>query len=374
MKRVFLFVLDSVGIGHAPDAAAFGDEGAHTLRSLTRSSKLIIPTLLKMGLGNIPLSALPTESNPTASVAVLVEQSKGKDTTTGHWELMGLVSKQPFPTYPDGFPDEILRPFCEQTGRGVLCNRPYSGTQVIADYGEEHQRTGNFIVYTSADSVFQTAAHVDTVPLSELYAACETARRILQGKHGVGRVIARPFTGTAPSFERTADRRDFSLPPPSPTVLDALKAEGMDCIGVGKIGDIFAERGLTECIRTHNNAEGMACVDALVTRDFRGLCFVNLVDFDMNYGHRNDVDGYAAALSAFDRWLSAFLPKLAPDDAVLITADHGCDPAFPGTDHTRERVPLLVYGKALVPENKGQLPFAAVGRLVQTLLKQEEHR
>lgn len=367
-KRVFLIVLDSVGIGHAPDAAAFGDEGAHTLRSVSRSPEFHIPTLLKLGIGAIDGAELPTgDTPPTAMVARLQEYSRGKDTTTGHWELAGLVSKTPFPTYPEGFPADLIAAFSKATGRGVLCNKPYSGTQVIADYGEEHLRTGDLIVYTSADSVCQIAAHEEIVPPEQLYDYCRIARDIWSGEHAVGRIIARPFTGDHP-FVRTANRRDFSVEPPRDTVLDEVSRSGLDCIGVGKIGDIFAGRGLTETVLTHGNADGMAQTAALTDRDFHGLCFVNLVDFDMLYGHRNDVDGYAAALSAFDTWLADFLPRLRDEDALLITADHGCDPIYPGTDHTREMVPLIVYGNGIEPGNRGTLPFTAVADLVKSLL------
>lgn len=365
-KRVFLIVLDSVGIGNAPDAAAFGDEGAHTLRSISRSPQFKIDTLLKLGLGAIDGSCLPSRS-PTAMVARLQEQSRGKDTTTGHWELAGLVSRTPFPTYPHGFPAALIEAFKRETGRGVLCNKPYSGTQVIADYGEEHRRTGKLIVYTSADSVFQIAAHEDIVPPKQLYEYCRVARRLLTGEHAVGRVIARPFAGEHP-FTRTERRRDFSLEPPGEILLDAVKSAGLDCIGVGKIRDIFAGRGLTEALLTHGNDDGMARTAQLAKRAFHGLCFVNLVDFDMVYGHRNDVDGYAAALTAFDRWLADFLPLLGKEDVLLITADHGCDPAYPGTDHTREMVPLLVYGHGIEPGNRGTLPFTAVAALVREYL------
>ncbi len=366
-KRVFLIVLDSVGIGNAPDAADFGDEGAHTLRSVSRSAQLHIPTLCSMGLGNIEGSPFASTDSPTAAVARLQEHSLGKDTTTGHWELAGHVSHAPFPTYPNGFPDDVLAAFSRETGRGILCNKPYSGTQVIADYGEEHCRTGHLIVYTSADSVFQVAAHEDVVPPEQLYAYCRIARRLLTGEHAVGRVIARPFNGTHP-FTRTERRRDFSLEPPAGLLPELLKNAGLDCLGVGKIGDIFAGKGITESFHTHNNDEGMAQTVQLLNRDFHGLCFVNLVDFDMVYGHRNDVDGYAAALSDFDRWLGTFLPMLGKDDALLITADHGCDPAFPGTDHTREMVPLLLYGNGIAPENHGTLPFGTVADVVKHLL------
>ncbi len=366
MRRVFLMVLDSVGAGNAPDAAQFGDAGAHTLRSVSRSEQFTIPTLCQMGISRIEgLEFLPASPSPTAAVARLQERSRGKDTTTGHWELAGLVSETPFPTYPEGFPADLLAEFSAQTGRGVLCNRPYSGTEVIRDYGEAHLKTGDLIVYTSADSVFQIAAHEGVVPPEQLYEYCRIARRLCRGKHGVGRVIARPFIGEAGQFTRTDRRRDFSLEPAAPTVLDALADAGLDCIGVGKIRDIFAGKGLTEYHLTHGNADGMACTGRLLHTPFHGLCFVNLVDFDMMYGHRNNVDGYAAALSEFDRWLAGFLPRLEPEDLLLITADHGCDPAFPGTDHTRECVPLLIYGAAVSPQALGTLPsFTAVAELV----------
>ena len=369
-KRVFLIVLDSVGIGHAPDAAAFGDEGAHTLRSVSRSPAFAIPTLSRLGIGTIEGSDLPCGDAPTALVARLQEQSRGKDTVTGHWELAGLVSNTPFPTYPNGFPADLLAEFSRQTGRGVLCNRPYSGTQVIADYGEQHLNSGDLIVYTSADSVFQIAAHEDVVPPEHLYDYCRIARRLLDGEHRVGRVIARPFVGNADTgFTRTDRRRDFAVPPPAPTVLDEVKAAGLDCIAVGKIRDIFDGQGITRAVPTHGNDDGMAQTTALAAEDFSGLCFVNLVDFDMLYGHRNDVDGYAAALSTFDAWLADFLPQLRPDDVLMITADHGCDPAFDGTDHTRETVPLIVYGKKIAPQNKGTLPFTAVADFIREYLE-----
>lgn len=370
MRRVFLIVLDSVGIGNAPDAAAFGDAGAHTLRSISRSEKFHIPNLCAMGLPLLEgMDFLKTTAAPTATVARLQERSLGKDTTTGHWELAGLVSETPFPTYPNGFPADLLAEFSRRTGRGILCNRPYSGTDVIRDYGEEHLKSGDLIVYTSADSVFQIAAHEAVVPPEQLYEYCRIARELCHGEHGVGRIIARPFIGEAGAFTRTDRRRDFSLEPPRPTLLDAIKHAGLDCIGVGKIRDIFAGRGLTEYHLTHGNAGGMACTSRLATTDFHGLCFVNLVDFDMVYGHRNDVDGYAAALSEFDRWLGDFLPALQKDDVLLITADHGCDPAFAGTDHTRECVPLLIYGEGIRPQHLGTIPsFTAVAELVAGLL------
>ena len=277
----------------------------------------------------------------------------GKDTTIGHWEIAGVISPKPLPTYPDGFPPEVLEAFSAATGRGVLCNKPYSGTEVIADYGAEHVRTGDLIVYTSADSVFQIAAHEDVVPLEQLYEYCRVAREILRGEHGVGRVIARPFTGSAPDFKRTANRRDFSLEPPAATLLDAIAATGKTVWGVGKISDIFAAQGITRCDLTHGNGEGMEMALKAVQTDFEGLCFINLVDFDMLYGHRQDVDGYAAALTAFDSWLPDFMAQMKDGDVLMITADHGCDPGDSHTDHTREYVPLVVYGAAVNPVNLG---------------------
>ena len=369
-KRVFLVVLDSFGIGAAPDEADFGDEGASTLASIAATGKLSIPNLTSLGLGCIDgVSVVPATKEPKATFARLREKSLGKDTTTGHWEIMGIVSKQPMPTYPNGFPKEILDEFSRATGRGVLCNLPYSGTDVIRDYGEEHVKTGDLIVYTSADSVFQIAAHEDVVDTEELYRCCRIAREILQGEHGVGRVIARPFTGKAPHFTRTPNRRDFSLAPPQKTVLSLLSKEGFDTIGVGKIGDIFCMQGIKQSYPTHNNAEGMQTATELAKRDFNGLCFINLVDFDMNYGHRQDAVGYALALNAFDEWLGSFLPLLGDDDALIITADHGCDPSDNSTDHTREYVPFLMYSKSTPNENLGTVVgFDFVGNTVYQLL------
>ena len=371
-KRVFVLVLDSVGVGNAPDAAEFGDHGANTLRSIAQSPFFCVDTLLELGLGEIDGVTLDAPDTYKGVVARLQECSKGKDTTIGHWELAGVTSDAPLPTFPNGFPDELLDAFCKKTGRGILCNRPYSGTQVIADYGDEHRKTGDLIVYTSADSVFQVAAHEDIVPPEMLYHYCEQARELLVGPYGVGRVIARPFTGKGP-YVRTDRRRDFSLKPPRATVLDAVKNTGLDCIGVGKIGDIFADQGLTESIRTHGNEDGMRQTALLQQRAFHGLCMVNLVDFDMLYGHRNDVDGYARALAEFDRWLGeTFLPNMKEDDAVIITADHGCDPAFPGTDHTRECVPLIAYAKDIIPCNRGTLPFGTVAKQIAQFLGLED--
>lgn len=371
MKRIFWIVLDSLGAGEAPDAAAFGDAGSNTLKSLCASSRLSIPTLRSLGLGNVEgLSFLGRTEAPTGAYGKLRELSAGKDTTIGHWELSGVISGEPLPTYPSGFPREVLEAFEQAVGRGVLCNLPYSGTAVIADYGAEHLATGKLIVYTSADSVFQIAAHESLIPVETLYQYCREARKILTGKHAVGRVIARPFEGEAPHFTRTARRHDFSVEPPKQTLLDALKSEGRDVIGIGKIGDIFAGRGLTESHYTHGNAEGMERLAQMAARDFSGLCFANLVDFDMIYGHRRDKDGYAAALTEFDGWLCGFLKALREDDAVIITADHGCDPTFTATtDHTREYVPLIVAGKKISPVNLGtRQGFATVAATVAELL------
>lgn len=371
MKRVFLIVLDSVGIGAAADAAAFGDEGCHTLASIAAHPDFSADTLTGIGLSHMDgLSFLPHGRAPlSAAVARLQERSGGKDTTIGHWELAGVVSRNPLPTYPNGFPRDLLEAFSARVGRGVLCNKPYSGTKVIADYGQQHTETGDLIVYTSADSVFQIAAHEEVVPPAELYRICKEARKLLVGEHAVGRVIARPFTGTPGHYTRTANRRDFSLVPPSPTMLDAIRADGQQVIAVGKITDIFAGRGITRSIRTHSNREGMEALDRLAAEPFSGLCFANLVDFDMLYGHRRDVAGYAAAFASFDRWLGGFLPKLGEQDCLIITADHGCDPAFTGTDHTREDVPLVIWGQRVAPVNLGTLDtFVYVAHTVEGLL------
>lgn len=372
VKRIFLIVLDSCGVGAAPDSAAFGDIGVNTLRSCAASPKFSIPHLIEAGLGNLDgIDYLPKTDHPTAALARLQEASMGKDTTIGHWEIAGIVSPNPLPTYPQGFPQEVLEEFEKQTGRGVLCNLPYSGTDVIRDYGEEQKKTGKWIVYTSADSVFQVAANENWIPLEELYDACRKARAILRGKHGVGRVIARPYVGQSPSeFRRTSNRHDFSLEPPKQTMLDAIKAAGLDTLAVGKIYDIFAGQGTTDHLFNKSNADGMAHTDDYAARDFHGLCFVNLVDFDMQYGHRRDVDGYANALTEFDTWLGQFLPKLGEDDLVMITADHGCDPAYTATtDHTREYVPLVVLGKQVKPVNLGtRKSFADIAATVTELL------
>ncbi len=346
MKRVILIVLDSFGIGAMPDAAAFGDAGSDTLHSVANNSHFSMPHTIEMGLFNIEGVHEPgAAAQPTGSYARMTEASAGKDTTIGHWEIAGLISKTAFPVFPDGFPQEIIDRFEAETGRKVLCNKPYSGTEVIKDFGEEHMKTGALIVYTSADSVFQIAAHEDIVPVEELYRYCEIARAMLVGdQYGVGRVIARPFVGEPGNFTRTSRRHDFSLAPPRDTMLDQLKAAGYDVLGVGKINDIFAGKGLTEFVRTAGNDEGITRTLEYMDRDFTGLCFVNLVDFDMLYGHRNDADGYAQALTEFDKRLPEITAKLGPEDILMITADHGCDPATPSTDHSREYTPLLLYG------------------------------
>ncbi len=344
-KRVFLIVLDSFGVGELPDAYKWHDEGSNTLGAIRKHPNFKCPTLTEMGLFNID-GVGGGVSAPLASYAKMSEKSMGKDTTIGHWEIAGIVSPDPLPTYPDGFPDEIIEEFEKRTGRKVLCNKPYSGTEVIKDYGREHIATGALIVYTSADSVFQIAAHEEIIPVRKLYEYCGIAREILVGKHGVGRVIARPFTGEYP-FVRTPNRHDFSLVPPKDTTLDLMQRAGFDTISVGKIYDIFAGRGITERYATTSNAHGMQVTGELQSKDFSGLCFVNLVDFDMKYGHRNDVAGYAAAATEFDRFLPSFLGDMREEDVLIITADHGCDPVTPSTDHSREYTPMLIYGKRI---------------------------
>lgn len=350
MKRVFLVVLDSVGIGELPDANLYGDEGSNTLYAASQSKDFHMPNMQKLGLFHIDgvKEKFPQASQGgyDGAVARLTERSKGKDTTTGHWEIAGIISETPFPTYPNGFPEEIIKAFEEKTGRKAICNLPYSGTDVIEDYGREHVETGALIVYTSADSVFQIAAHEEIVPVEELYRYCEIAREILQGEHGVGRVIARPFLGEYPDFKRTTNRHDYSLAP-SKTMLDQLKENGFDVLAVGKINDIYAGKGITDTVRTLNNEEGIEKLIERTNQDFNGLCFVNLVDFDMLFGHRNNVDGYAKALSYFDSQLPRILEGLGDEDILMVTADHGCDPSTVSTDHSREYVPLVVYGKKI---------------------------
>ena len=345
-KRVFLIVLDSVGIGEMPDSAEYGDEGSNTLAACYRSGQLSVPRMETMGLFNIQgVGCGQPTAHPTAAFGRLAEASKGKDTTIGHWEIAGIISPRPLPTYPEGFPQEILDQLSARTGRKILCNKPYSGTEVLKDYGPEHMRTGDLIVYTSADSVMQIAAHEEVIPVEELYRICGIAREIMQGEHGVGRIIARPFVGEAGAFTRTANRHDSSLTPPGTTMLDLISAAGLASIGVGKIYDIFAGKGITEFVRTKSNRDGMERTIEYADKDFEGLCFVNLVDFDMVYGHRNNVPGYTAALNEFDGQLGDLLEHLREEDLLLITADHGCDPSTPSTDHSREHTPVLLYGK-----------------------------
>jgi phosphopentomutase len=372
-KRVFLIVLDSVGAGEMPDAASFGDIGVNTLRSVYNSGKLSIPNLVSMGIGNIEgLSFLGKTEAPTAAVARMSERSMGKDTTVGHWEIAGHISASPLPTFPNGFPEEMLEKIRKASGRELLCNSTYSGTAVIADYGKEAKEKCALIIYTSADSVLQIAAHVGVVPLEELYRICETLRAELVGENeGVGRIIARPFVDDGEGgFKRTADRRDYSLAPPAVLLPEAIKSAGKDSISVGKISDIFAGVGFTEAQRTHGNEEGMAVTSEYLSKDFDGLCFVNLVDFDMTWGHRRDAEGYAEGLSAFDKWLGGAIGALREDDVLMITADHGCDPAYLATtDHTREYTPLLIYGKGVAPVNFGTREcFADISATVAELL------
>ncbi len=367
MKRVFLIVLDSFGIGAMEDAPSYGDIDVSTIRSVSSSPCFHMENMARLGLFHIDGVTVGDKSGqPTARIARMTEQSRGKDTTIGHWEIAGVISKEPLPTYPEGFPEEVLIPFREKTGRGVLCNLPYSGTDVIRDYGDRHVETGDLIVYTSADSVFQIAAHESVVPVEELYRDCKIAREILQGKHGVGRVIARPFTGESGNYTRTPRRHDYSLLPPSVTMLDQLKEAGKDVIAVGKIKDIFAGRGITEAVYTSGNADGIEKTLAYLDKDFEGLCFINLVDYDMLYGHRNDVDGYAKALTYFDEKLPEIMAKLRPDDLLMITADHGCDPGYKvSTDHSREYTPFIMYGEKVAPKNLGtRKTFADIGATV----------
>lgn len=355
MKRVFLIVLDSFGIGEMEDAASYGDVNVNTLRSVSSSEYFHMPNMANLGLFEIDgVDVGKKDGDNKAAIARMTEASKGKDTTIGHWEIAGVCSNRPLPTYPYGFPEEVLREFSEKTGRGVLCNKPYSGTKVIQDYGDEHLRTGDLIVYTSADSVFQIAAHEEIVPVEQLYEYCKIARDMLQGEHGVGRVIARPFIGENGNYTRTAKRHDYSIVPPAPTMLDRLSEAGLDVIAVGKIKDIFAGQGITEAVYTSGNEEGIERTLEYLDKDFEGLCFINLVDFDMLYGHRRDVDGYAKALAYFDAKLPEIMGKMRDDDILMITADHGCDPNYGATtDHTREYTPFLMYGKTIVPVNFG---------------------
>jgi phosphopentomutase len=355
-KRVIIIVLDSVGVGALPDAKEYGDEGANTLFNVAEAAGgLLLPALSKLGLGFIePARGLSKEA-ASACYGKMAQLSKGKDTISGHWELVGYPVMTPFPVYPDGFPHEVIESFKMHTGTNILGNKAASGTEIIFELGEEHFRTGYPIVYTSADSVFQIAAHEEVIPLWKLYEFCKIAReKVCVGKHSVGRVIARPFIGSAGEFVRTANRHDYSTVPPEKTMLDILKEAGLESVGIGKISDIFAGEGLTQSFSTTSNDDGMRCL----TECFRqmkkenksGLVMINLVDFDSKYGHRNDAPGYARALEEFDSSLTEFLPALSSDDLLIITADHGCDPTMPGTDHTREYVPILAYS----PEKRGK--------------------
>jgi len=370
-NRVILIVLDSVGIGEMPDAEKYGDKGSHTLKACYNTGNLNIPNMQKLGIFNIDgIGCGEKVDTPSGSFAKLSEASSGKDTTIGHWEISGIISKKPLPTYPNGFPGELIKTFEEKTGRKVLCNKPYSGTQVIADFGKEHVETGALIVYTSADSVWQIAAHEGVVPIEKQYEYCQIARDILVGEHGVGRVIARPFVGEYPDFKRTSNRHDFSLTPPAKTFLDYIKDAGLETIGVGKIFDIFAGQGIQRTQRTINNSDGMQKTFAHVKEDWNGVCFVNLVDFDMQYGHRNDVEGYTKALNVVDEELGQLISMLREGDVLMITADHGCDPSTPSTDHSREYIPLLIYGNNIkAGMNLGiRNTFADIGATVSELL------
>ena len=348
-QRIFLIVLDSFGIGQEPDAIDFDDVGCNTFKSINSSEKFFVPNLQRLGLFNIDgVNFGKRIDKPQGIFARLRELSRGKDTTIGHWEIAGCVSEKPLPTYPNGFPDDVIDELEKSFGRKLICNKPYSGTKVIHDYGQEHESTGALIIYTSADSVLQIAAHEKFVPVDELYNYCRIARKIMQGNNNVGRIIARPFIGDYPNYQRTPRRHDFSLEPPDDTILDVLCKNNFDVIGIGKIFDIFAGRGINKNLGINeNNFDGMNKTLQIMNENFHGLCFVNLVDFDMTYGHRRDIDGYAQAMTDFDLQLEKFLNNMRADDLLMITADHGCDPGFKGTDHTREYVPLIMYHKKL---------------------------
>ena len=369
-KRVFLIVLDSVGVGEAPDAADFGDVGSHTVYAASTDEHFYMPHMQKLGFFEIEGNRVDKRHawaqkkiTPAGAVMRMQEASRGKDTTIGHWEIAGIISPKAMPTFPDGFPQELIDALEKETGRKVICNKPYSGTVVIEEYGKEHMETGSLIVYTSADSVLQIAAHEDVIPIKELYHICEIARRLCQGSCAVGRVIARPFIGTPGHFTRTSRRHDFSLTPPRDTMLDDIKNAGQDVLAVGKINDIFAGKGVTQMTRTEDNEDGINKTLTYMDQDFHGLCFVNLVDFDMKYGHRNDVPGYAAALSYFVKRLPEIMAKLRPQDVLMITAAHGCAPSTPSTDHSREYTPLVIAGDPILAgPNLGPRPtFADIG-------------
>lgn len=370
-RRVILIVLDSLGVGEAPDSHLFGDQGCNTLKHTAEAvGGLNLANLQQLGLGNIvSVQGVPAAAEPRGAYGRMQEKSPGKDTTTGHWEMMGLVLDQPFPTYPQGFPGELIEEFEKRIGRKTLGNKVASGTVIIEELGAEHMQTGYPIVYTSADSVFQIAAHEEVIPLEQLYQMCKTARELLVGEHAVGRVIARPFIGEPGSFVRTSHRHDYSLEPPQ-HVLDHLLSHGCEVIGIGKIQDIFAGRGISQSMPTANNQDGVDKILAALELNLPGLVFANLVDFDMLYGHRNDPEGYAKALEDFDARLPEIMGKMKGEDLLIITADHGCDPTSPGTDHTREYVPLLVYGSTVKPVDLGiRSTFADVGQSVVDYLE-----
>ena len=365
-KRVFLIILDSLGIGELPDADLYGDRGSNTLKAISSSKEFYIPNLLKRGIGNIDgVDYLQEEKEPKAAYGKLAEVSSGKDTTIGHFEISGMISTKPFPTYPDGFPPELIKELEKSFGVGTICNKPYSGTNVIEDFGEEHLKTGKLIIYTSADSVLQLAAHERYFGLKKLYVCCRKAREIMIDEHAVGRIIARPFEGEIGNFYRTANRHDYAVAPAKDTMLDVLKKNNYDVISIGKINDIFAGKGMTESNPTKGNLDGMDKCYNMLNRDFTGLCFMNLVDFDMLYGHRNDIDGYARALTEFDLWLGNFISHMKSADCLIISADHGCDPSTVSTDHSREYIPALFIGNGIKNINYGtRKSFADIGKTI----------
>ncbi len=377
INRVVIIVLDSVGIGELPDAHKFKDEGSNTLVNTALAvGGLNVPNLESFGLGKIDnIKGVSEDIDEKAFYGKMIEMSAAKDTTSGHWEIMGVITEKPFPTYPDGFPDEVIEQFTKSIGRSILGNKTASGTEIIKELGEEHIKTGSPIVYTSADSVFQIAACEDIIPIETLYEICERAREILTGKHNVSRIIARPFIVENGIYTRTERRRDFSIPPPEKTILDKTVESGYKIVGVGKIGDIFAHRGLTKEIHATNNSEGILKTIECIKEDFKGIIFTNLIDFDMQYGHRNNPKGYAGALESFDRNLPEIVDSLKADDLLIITADHGCDPTTPGTDHSREYVPLLVFGKRLNKQRSLGIrkSFADIGATVSEALLKTRH-
>jgi len=372
-RRVILIIPDACGIGELPDAHLYGDEGSNTMVNTAKAvGGLKLPNLRNLGLGNINrIPGVNPQTDALGNYGKMAELSAGKDSTSGHWEIMGLVLENPFPVYPDGFPPEIIEPFEKSIGSKILGNKPASGTEIIKELGEEHTRSGHPILYTSADSVFQIAAHEGIIPVNKLYQMCMKARKILTHEHGVARVIARPFVGEPGSFKRTERRKDFSLPPPEETVLDILKKNGIPVIGIGKIDDLFAGRGLTESIHTKNNSDGMDKLVGAMKKFEKGLLFINLIDFDMLWGHRNNPQAFASGLEGFDRRLPEVLNLLKSDDLLIITADHGCDPTTPSTDHSREYVPLLVYGKSIKNNvNLGiRKSFSDVGKTIAEIFK-----